>query len=143
MYGGRMISFYIASRLENASRVKVLIESLEATGKFCCTYNWTVHGSVQGQGEARYAEVASSEMSGVSHAQVVIVWLPGGRGTHAELGAALVLRKYVLLLYSDDEDLQDGYYCAFYFHPCVRRMKVSKDVDLATAALRTELELWG
>ncbi len=73
------------------------------------------------------------ETAGVYMADVVIVLLPGGRGTHVELGVALGVADAVVIgpedepslrivIYSPtpDKDFGDGGdTCAFYHHPFV------------------------
>lgn len=122
--------YYIASSLDNADQVRSLKAKLDAAG-WEHTYDWTVHGSVQREGAARLAEVADDETDGVLCADVVIVLLPGGRGTHTELGMAVAMAA----LDPDDEDRMrvcivgdvgafnpnDGTTCAFYFHRVVER----------------------
>jgi nucleoside 2-deoxyribosyltransferase len=44
-----------------------------------------------------YAKIALAELAGVREADVLIVLLPGGYGTHVEIGAALGLGKPVIL----------------------------------------------
>lgn len=136
--------FYIASRLENAPRVRELAAVLKAHGHEH-TYDWTVHGSVQNAGLDVIERVAVLGTRGVERADVVIVMLPGGRGTHAELGIALgiMLRRSIdsagkehliteigrdarrLLVLSESEEIDfgtDGRTCAFYHHPFVERV---------------------
>ena len=91
------MKFYIATRLERADDHRIAREVLEAAGHQI-TYDWTVHGSVKDEGVSRIREVAMAELGGVRDADFVVVLLPGGRGTHAELGAATVLGKPVYLI---------------------------------------------
>lgn len=132
-------SFYIASKLENAPAVRALAERFKAAG-WRHTYDWTVHGSVRSEGAARIEEVASNESVGVFDADVLIVLLPGGRGTHSELGMMIGkndLATFLILtgrlkgtppgrdiyILGTDEDFNPtgGSTCAFYYHPYVRR----------------------
>jgi hypothetical protein len=83
---------YIASALENADNVRELRDLLAARG-IELTHDWTVHGSVKDQGIERIREVAENELRGVAAADLVIVLLPGGRGTHIEFGIALATRR--------------------------------------------------
>jgi len=116
------MKFYIASKLENAEMVKSLAKVLKAY-KWKHTYDWTEHGSVQNEGEERITEVATNELRGVQEADIVIVLLPGGRGTHAELGAANILGKRVFI-WSETDDLfkHDERTCAFYWNCNVTRV---------------------
>lgn len=127
-------SYYIASSLKNVDQVRELKKVLDAAG-WRHTYDWTVHGSVQREGFERIAEVAAAESQGVCEADVVIVLLPGGRGTHTELGMAIGLvdavawapgqkRSPRIAIYSPDPEKDfgtGGTTCAFYHHPCVER----------------------
>ncbi|MHC1695635.1 MAG: nucleoside 2-deoxyribosyltransferase [Eubacteriales bacterium] len=116
------MKFYIASRLENAQTVKSVADILKAHGHQH-TYDWTVHGSVCGKGKERLGEVAYKELQGVIEADVVIVILPGGRGTHTELGAALASHKQILICAEDDSFFKpDTNTCSFYWHGEARRI---------------------
>jgi nucleoside 2-deoxyribosyltransferase len=120
---------YIATGLENHVAARQLASRMEAAG-WQITYAWWVHGSVQGQGPAVYQKIASSEMNGVKSADVVIALLPGGRGTHTEIGCSLGLDKPVILYPGHDEAIaQDGRFCVFYFHPLVNRMNKDQGID--------------
>ena len=121
--------FYLASGLENASQVSAVAARLRAAG-WQQTYDWTVHGSVAGTGARRIAEVAAAESKGVMEADVVVVLLPGGRGTHVELGMA-VGRGIPVVLYHPDPAVFNNdtipsdssqRTCAFYFLPSVVRV---------------------
>lgn len=134
------MKFYIASKLENAENVKKLAEVLKARG-WTHTYDWTVHGSVQKEGEQRLKEVARNELNGVIDADIVIVLLPGGRGTHAELGAASALHKPVFI-YACNESvfLQNGNECSFYWNDNVKRV-VGDELTLLTEVFKW-VEAW-
>lgn len=107
---------YFASGLENGDWVKELAADATHIGHEI-TYAWWTHGSVQDEGPARIQEVAEAEIKGVSTADAVLILMPGGRGTHVELGAAIALGKPVYLF----GDLLGGYTreCSFYRHPTV------------------------
>lgn len=112
------MKFYIASKLENAEAVSKLASLLKRRG-WVQTYDWTKHGSVQGCSMGRIKEVAELELKGVIDADIVIVMLPGGNGTHAELGAANALGKKVFLYDPTGEHLagaQNGRTCTFYWN---------------------------
>ncbi len=113
----RRNNIYIASRLENAAQVRALRDALAPHGVHL-TYDWTTHGSVQRAGVARMREVAQQETAGVRHARVLVALLPGGRGTHVEIGIALGLLIPVLLV----GEQPGPYDCAFYHHPLVERV---------------------
>lgn len=127
------MKFYIASRLENAETVKRVAAVLKAAGNQQ-TYDWTTHGSVQKDGEKRIHEVAENEKAGVMAADMVIVLLPGGRGTHAELGIALGSGKKDIIICAENDDLflQDERTCAFYWNDNVARVSGPMDDWLRT-----------
>jgi nucleoside 2-deoxyribosyltransferase len=128
------MKFYIASKLENAEMVKRVANVLKAAG-WEHTYDWTEHGSVKNEGDARLAQVAEAELSGVMNADVVIVILPGGRGTHAELGMALAGRrrdkKIIICAETDDAFQLDDRTCAFYWNYGILRVVGPIDFWLA------------
>lgn len=140
--------FYIASKLENAPQVKWLAERLKAQG-WEHTYDWTVHGSVQGD-PTLCQQVSEKETVGVLEADVVIVLLAGGRGTHVELGIAIgstvlghaLVEKGIatscerrITVFSSDPEKDfggSGTTCAFYHHPLVERFD---DLDVLFGSL--------
>ena len=137
---GGGLRYYIATSLDRAEGHRRLAAALNARG-WSCTYDWTVHGSVQDQGATRMAEVAAAEMRGVIEADVVIVLLPGGRGTHTEMGIAIGAGVPVVVV--GDADARrgdDGRECAFYRAPGV--VGVSCD-DLDMVALVAVLAVAG
>ena len=66
--------------------------------------------------------MATREIDAVKAADFVVVLLPGGRGTHTELGAALALDKPVFLVAPHPQQLLDsqGLPNPFYYHPLVQ-----------------------
>jgi len=137
------VKFYICTALANADQHRELTRMLQAAGPHYLTYDWTIHGSVLGQGEEKLTEVARDEVAGVLAADTVIVLLPpkemktSARGTHAELGIALGAnaaldeqngrgaadRKRVVVWDWDGSRVVDGpETCAFYFAPSVERV---------------------
>jgi len=117
---GRMKKLYIATALERAAHHQQLAHALKAMG-WELTYDWTAHGSVQTEGRARMQEVALAEAQGIADADAVIVLLPGGRGTHVEMGMALALDKR-LIVHADAGMFDSTQTCAFYHHPNVQRI---------------------
>lgn len=115
-----MASIYVASSLSNTPEVLRLVRRLKDAGH-SITYEWWEHGSVQAEGRQRIAEVAQAEMQGVARADCVVVLLPGGLGTHVELGIALAFARRVIVVAENREVLKGGrdYECAFYSHPYV------------------------
>ena len=110
---------YIATKLENTEAHNRVRDELAVDG-WHLTYDWTTHGPVWREGHKRMGEVAVAELKGVRDAAVVVVLLPGGRGTHAELGMALAFGKPVVLAVTAPGQYEAENACAFYYHPSVR-----------------------
>lgn len=133
-------TYYIASGLANVEAVRKLKKILDDAG-WEHTYDWTVHGSVP---TAMCALTAEAEAIGVLRARVVIALLPGGRGTHAELGIAIgstlcamgvcaaglaEMDDRRLCVYSPDparDFVADT--SAFYHHPLVEKFTSMRDM---------------
>lgn len=117
---GARLGVYVASRLENARRVREVQGQLVAWGHRI-TYDWTTHGSVQDDGAARIRVVAEMEAEGVTSSDVVVALLPGGRGTHCEIGMAIGAGVPVILVIPPEAEAEVmTKVCAFYLHPLVQ-----------------------
>ena len=121
------MKFYVATKLENFSEAQRVIKLLTDLGH-TVTYDWTVHGSVYRDGLTRVREVAHLEAKGVRDADVVIVILTGGRGTHVELGMAVAYGASVILYGTEAHFAIGPEACAFYRLDCVRH--VTNDAEL-------------
>lgn len=124
--------FYIATGLKNEERAKKVSEVLRSSGHEQ-TYDWTQHGDIRSDGAERMKEVAFNEIRAVKDAELIVVLLPGGNGTHTELGAAIASRSNKrIILWSENgaEFNPDEKSCAFYFHPAVERLVCPFDVLL-------------
>lgn len=117
------LRYYIATKLERASVHNEVRDRLREFGH-TLTYDWTVHGSVKNEGAERIRAVAVAETQGVLAANYVVVLLPGGRGTHTELGMAIASGKRVFLHARNADDFfgYDERTCAFYHHPLVTQV---------------------
>jgi nucleoside 2-deoxyribosyltransferase len=131
------LRIYVAAKLDRADDAKRIADLLRADGHII-TYEWWTHGAVHAQGIEAMRAVAMRELAGVLRADLVIVLLPGARGSHVELGAALAAGRDVVLVGALDA-LSYGYGkdCAFYHHPHVSHV-FAADADLRQ---RTLLEL--
>lgn len=113
------MKIYIASKFENWPNVRKLRDALIAAGHEI-THDWT---NTLGYDDAAHAaEIAEQERSGVLAADLVIVMLPGGFGTHTEMGMALAAGKRILLCsqYGDEFTLE-SHTPPFYWHKNVHR----------------------
>jgi nucleoside 2-deoxyribosyltransferase len=117
--------FYLATRKDRGEQAADLLHALKSQG-WERTYSWTAEEA--GDSE-QYSEIALKELKGVEEADVLIVLLPGGYGTHVEIGAALALGKTVILHAPDIKTLNSPYPCPFHYHPNVKRF-VSEEIDV-------------
>lgn len=116
--------FYIATRKDQESHANAISQILESQG-WHRTFVWTAQDS---SNTDHYGIVAQNELNAIRDADVLIVLLPGGYGTHVEIGAALALGKLVVLHAPDRETLDSPYPCVFHYHPGVK-MIVSESAD--------------
>jgi len=87
------------------------------------TYDWTLHGSVKSVSKERLREVAALELDSISKADFVVVLLPGGYGTHTELGFAIGKGKKIFLHTEDSLLFELGPQTnVFYHHPDIIRI---------------------
>lgn len=117
--------FYLATRKDRETQANAISESLQREG-WERTFVWT---GQDGNDAGHYATVAQQELNAIKNADVLIVLLPGGYGTHVEIGFALALGKPVILHAPDRETLDTPYPCIFHYHPGVR-LVVSAEVEL-------------
>ncbi len=116
------MKYYIATSLERAHLHNVVRDGLAKLGHQL-TYDWTTHGSVKHTSTARLKEVAHAEMAGILEADFVVVLLPGGKGTHVELGFSIGSGKRVFIHSEDPMAFEVGpQVCAFYHHAEVMRL---------------------
>jgi nucleoside 2-deoxyribosyltransferase len=120
-----MPKFYLATRKDRAVQAEKLLEALKSRG-WERTFTWTGEDKA---GAEEYPRLALAELAGIHEADVLIVLLPGGYGTHVEIGAALALGKPVILHAPDQKTLDSPYPCVFHFHPGVKLL-VSEVVDV-------------
>lgn len=106
------MKFYIATSLGNVAEHHRVRDWLLARGHII-TVDWTEMESLKSTDDTmKLAERAYIDLDGVKDADTVIVLLPGGSGTHVELGAAIARRKRVLMFGKHRED----YRCVFHYH---------------------------
>lgn len=111
------MKYYIATSLNRMPLHNLVRDELKKMGHEI-TYDWTVHGSVKHTSKERLSEVAAKESKGIIEADFVLVLLPGGKGTHVELGLALGCKKLVFIHSEDPTSFEPGSeVCAFYHHP--------------------------
>lgn len=116
------MKYYIATSLTRILQHNIVSDFLREIGH-TLSYDWTVHGNVKSTSKERLREVCINELDGIKASEYVLVLLPGGPGTHVELGYALGSGKKVIL-HSEDPLLFElgSQTCAFYHHPEVTHL---------------------
>ena len=108
-------TFYVASRVENISQVRIVQHELTSRG-MRLLYDWTTHGSLASASNEDITRAVLAETDAAKSAKLLVVLLPGGRGTHSELGLALGgAAEHVVLVGEAD-------FCLFYKHPKVTQI---------------------
>jgi nucleoside 2-deoxyribosyltransferase len=116
------MKYYIATSLLRMAAHHVVREALKISGHEI-SYDWTTHGNVKSVSKERLREVAVLELEGIAEADFVVVLLPGGGGTHIELGFSLARKKRVFLHSEDPLAFELGPQTnAFYHHPAITRL---------------------
>lgn len=115
------MNFYIGAGLQNRRAASWYAQRLKGQG-WKQTYDWTKISSETAVTPERLAEIARRERQGVLDADAAIFLLPGGRGTHVELGMALALGKKVFLCAAGEAEFSPENTVAFYHLPGVVRL---------------------
>lgn len=98
-----MEKFYVASSFRNIEAVNYVTNQLIDKG-YLHTYNWTRNAKSKEEQTITLEdliEIGQNEKKAVMESDFVVVILPGGKGTHIELGIALGQKKKIFL-YSPD-----------------------------------------
>ena len=121
------MKYYIATSLANVKAHHQVRDALQALGHEI-SYDWTSHGSVKSVSKERLREVAIRELEGISEVDFVLVLLPGGTGTHLELGFSIGSGKKIFLHSEDPALFELGPQTnAFYHHPDVTQLTCRLD----------------
>lgn len=116
------MKFYIATSISRATAHRIVRDALKECGHEI-SYDWTLHTSEKSISKERLQEIALLDLAGVSKADFVIVLLPGGNGTHLELGFSIASGKRVFLHTEDSFTFELGPKTnAFYHHPDITRL---------------------
>jgi len=125
--------FFISAKKDRQLEVDAFANKLKAHG-WERTLAWKHE---DGANHKENSEIALAELQGVHEADVLIALLPGGFGTHVEIGAALALGKPVILHAPDLKTLETPYPCVFHYHPAVKILiSASPDVDAILACIQ-------
>ena len=119
------MKFYIGSDFKNCELVNYYSKVLQENG-WEHTYNWTKNISNNPTVEdlIKYSKL---EQNAIIDADVIIILLPAGRGTHIELGMALALNKKIFLCSASEDEFSIENTVNFYQLPQIK--KVVGDAD--------------
>jgi nucleoside 2-deoxyribosyltransferase len=118
------MQYYIATTLSNHKAHNILRDLLEKKGHKI-TYDWTLTLNAEernGLSMDDMRTLCDKEMNGVNAADAVIVLLPGGKGTHVELGIGLANYAEIFIFSENIENFEackKG--CPFYHAHWVQR----------------------
>lgn len=88
------LKFYVASSFQNKEVVRVVSSKLKELG-WQHTYDWT--RNERADSIEALKRIGELEVKAVADSDVVIVILPGGKGSHIELGMAIAWQKKIFL----------------------------------------------
>ncbi len=100
-----MKKFYVASSFRNLESVSYITKLLKKEG-YTLTYDWTQHAKKKELRSLSFddlRDIGIREKNGILESDFIVVLLPGGKGTHTELGIALGQEKKVFLYSSNGE----------------------------------------
>jgi len=119
------VKYYIATSIKRAKEHNQIRDALNNLGHKI-TYDWTLHGSVKNISLERLKEVGEDMIDAIKEADFIVVLLPGGKGTHTELGASIAYNKPVFVHALDANLMKLGdQTCAFYFHRLIKPVNCS------------------
>lgn len=114
------MKFYIGSGFKNVELVNEFSKKLQNHG-WEHTYNWT-ENLKENETIEDLIEYSKLEQKGIEEADVVIIILPAGRGTHIELGMAIALKKKIYLYSSKKEEFDIENTVNFYQLPSIEKI---------------------
>lgn len=119
------MNFYIGASLKNHELVNYVAKKLIANG-WKHTYNWA-ENLLEEETLEDMVKFATLEKRGVANADVVIIILPAGRGSHVELGMSLALNKKTYLYSEDGKEFEEKDTICFYQTPGIIRLSGNID----------------
>lgn len=106
------MNYYIASSFANKQKVQQLSAELNKDGHFF-TYDWTTN--LRADTFEKLQHIGLSERNAVQKADLFIILLPAGKGSHVELGIALAENNPVIL-HSPEKEAQDFLKTTTFYH---------------------------
>lgn len=122
------MKFYIGSGFKNCNLVNYYSKILSQNG-WEHTYNWAKNFNGN-ETIADLIEYSKLEQKGIMDADVVIILLPAGRGTHIELGMALALNKEIFLCSATENEFSIENTVNFYQLPNIIRLVGTADENI-------------
>ena len=122
------MKFYIGSGMKNSELVNYYAKKLEENG-WEHTYNWTknIDGNSSVEDLIKYSK---EEQQGITDADVVMILLKAGRGSHIELGMALALNKKIFLCSPTEDEFTLENTVGFYQLPNIIKLVGTKDENI-------------
>lgn len=112
-----MKRFYVASSVKNVENVRYVAQNLERKG-YVNTYDWTRILEARDEKTLTFedlGDIGRKERDGLLNADVVVILLPGGKGTHVEMGIAIGQAKRIIL-HSPDEAINNFETTSTFYH---------------------------
>ncbi|WP_459499441.1 nucleoside 2-deoxyribosyltransferase [Bacillus sp. C1] len=100
------MNFYIASSFQNKNLVQFVASKLKEMG-WHHTYDWTQNERATNREQLQ--KIGQAERQAIQLADVFLLLLDGGNGSHIELGMAIALEKEIHL-YHENNPLQTTFY---------------------------------
>lgn len=122
------MKFYIGSGMKNCKLVNYYAKRLKEKG-WEQTYNWVTAISEE-RTKRDLIKYANLEVQAIEDADMVIIILPGGRGTHVELGMSLALNKKIVLCANTKEEFTIENTVNFYELPQITQLVGEPDDNL-------------
>lgn len=110
--GGTGMNFYVASSFQNKQVVNEVSQHLNQHGWYL-TYDWTENERAVSLVDLQ--KIGMLEKHAIANSDIVVVILPGGKGSHIELGLAIAWGKKVFL-YSPDLEALDMHTTSTFYH---------------------------
>ncbi|KRE93340.1 group-specific protein [Paenibacillus sp. Soil766] len=127
------MNFYLASSFKNIDNVRVVAQELKIAG-YKQTYDWTTHTGIDSLQEL--AAIGAKEKDAVLRAELFIMMLPAGKGSHVELGLALGAGKTIIMYSANDAFNDIETTSTFYQLPEVHQIIGTID-DLVTTIIQS------
>ncbi len=130
------MKFYIGSSFKNCGVVNYFTKVLTDNG-WQKTYNWAENINNNETVEDKI-EYSLLELQAIADSDIVIVYLPAGKGTHIEWGIALALNKRIYLCATNEENLRFESSVNFYELPQVKKILGNDADDIINQIIKSE-----